>query len=83
MSVGTLTGSGAVGNGSGTVGGGVTGQGGVEVLGGIHGAPIMSAASGGGARKIEVYEGEEDDPEFCLRIGKVVVDAVKNEPALK
>jgi molecular chaperone DnaK len=35
---------------------------------------VFSASSQGGARKIEVYEGEEDDPQYCIKIGKVVVD---------
>ena len=48
-------------------------------------SPLPASAShvftvkphGSGARKIEVYEGEDEDPEFCLRIGKVVVDELK------
>ena len=35
---------------------------------------FKAGSQGSGAKKIEVYEGEEDDPQFCLRIGKVVVD---------
>jgi molecular chaperone DnaK len=38
---------------------------------------LFTASSGAsGASKIEVVEGEEEDPHFCTRIGKVVVDGL-------
>lgn len=39
------------------------------------GSHVFTVSSqGSGARKIEVSEGEEEDPEFCTTIGKVVVE---------
>jgi molecular chaperone DnaK len=35
---------------------------------------FTASSQGSGASKIEVVEGEEEDPHFCTKIGKVVVD---------
>lgn len=37
---------------------------------------VFQAPSRAESAKIEVYEGEDEDAEFCMRIGKVVVDGL-------